>query len=1087
MINCNFIKLETTNSNQMDSLRLTIQVNIRRSGILLTLAAMLFFKTYAQTQLPQSIAPSPSVAELGRYGSFPVSKSTGIPDISFPLFEVNAAEISLPFSLSYHAGGIKVSQESTEVGLGWAINGAMFIHRTVLGIPDESVYGNFNTLPLSFSSLMALYSGSGSQRQNDWVKLQAMANGAGQADIRADMFNYSIAGKSGQFAFAPDRTFKTFPYEPIKITRNGSSFEIVNESGTLYLFQDVNNILIDNQSSYITHNYVKDWYLTKIISNTKQDTVYFEYESATTVKSQKEYSQVIGRAPDFSSGTAGSVIVSPQEDYTTSVISQQEKHIKKITFRNGKVVFTYNTSRVDRAGAKKLIDIVIKDSNGNSVKKFVFNYDYFSANFQASGFPDTDTKRLKLTGFKEVGVGSSGLEKTYTFDYNTNIQVPRKGSFSMDYWGFFNGAGNSSLIPREIITAGNISPPPVHVIGTAVTPSNEIPSQSWSVGLASTNRSVDTTKVQTCILKKITYPTKGFTTFQYESHAYTSNLNGSPSTAFGAGLRIKQIASYSGTGQLAGLEEYKYGVGENGVGVRIFNENQFFQNFDDYTVEAGNPSNCFQWISCWQRKYYGVDAYATVSYNGMPLVYTEVNKYTGTITGETLRSKYEFRMLALSLVDNEFINTSSYGTLNPVWSDFQLASETLYKKNGGGYDPINKTEFDYEIKHNSNFDGIVLFERQKVPLQGGTCFMADPWFIDQSQFKYISRAYKLTHKTETITSYLAGASHEMVIETDFEYDNPTHLFVTKTISTGSDGIQNEVKVFYPDDVTSASILQGGVLTTAEYNAVGKLKRNDQHRIAEPIQMEIWKEGELLSINRTNYKLWSNGLYLPEIIKSSKSNGVLVNKLRYHTYDGIGNPTSMSQENGTTVTNIWGYKNSLPIARISNAITSEVSFTSFETGEKGGWTYSGAPVTSAISKTGSKYYNLSSGAVSKSGFGGSISNPFVVSLWARRASGSGNWTVVGKTVNLTTEWQLIEGTVTGNSVSISGIGIYIDELRLHPADAQMTSYTYKPLTGVSSETDPNGMVMYYDYDEFGRISLVKDTDGNILKSYEYSYQ
>jgi len=1077
------IMAEIKIDNQMNLLRLNIQVNIRRSSVLLTMAIMLFLKTYAQAQLPQSIAPAPNVAELGRYGSFPVSKSTGIPDISFPLFEVNAAEVSFPFSLSYHAGGIKVSQESTEVGLGWAIKGAMFIHRTVLGLPDESVYGNFNTLPVSFSSLMALYSGMGPQRQNDWIKLQAMANGAGQADIRADMFNYNIAGKSGQFAYAPDRTFKTFPYEPIKITRTSSSFDIVDENGTRYRFQDANNISIDNQS-----NYIKDWYLTKVISKTKQDTIYFEYETATSVRNQREYSQVIGRAPDFSSGTAGSTIINPQQEYTTSIVSQQEKYIKRITYRNGEVVFNYNTDRIDRGGAKKLVDIIVKDSNGNSVKKFVFTYDYFTANFQASGYPNTDTKRLKLTGFKEVAVGSSGAEKVYAFDYNSTILIPRKGSFSMDYWGFYNGASsNSSLIPFQTVTAGQISSPSIHVIGTAVTPSNGFPSQSWSVGSGNTNRSVDTTRIQTCILKKITYPTKGFTTFQYESHAYTSNLNGTSSTAFGAGLRIKKIASYSGNRQLAGLEEYKYGVGENGVGVRIFNETQFFQNFDDYTVEMGNPSNCFQWISCWQRKYYGVDAYATVSYNGMPLVYTEVNKYTGTNAGESLRSKYEYRMLALSLVDNEFVNTGNYGTLNPVWSDFQLTSETLFRKNGGGYDPIKKTEFEYESKHYSFFNGIVLFERQKVSLQGGNCFMADPWFIDQSQFKYISRAYKMTHKTETLTSYLAGTSQEMVTETDYEYENPSHLFVTKTTSTGSDGIQNMVKIYYPDDVTNASVLSGGALSTSEFNSVDRLKGDDQHRIAEPIQVESWKDGELLSIGRTSYKAWGNGLDMPEIIKSSKSDGVLVNKLRYHTYDGNGNPTSISQENGTTVSFILGYKNSLPIARISNAITTEVSFTSFETGEKGGWTYLGSPVTSAISKTGTKYYNLSGGAVSKSGFGGSSSNPFLVTFWARPASGLGSWTVLGKTVNLTPEWQLIEGTVTGNSVSISGSGIYIDELRLHPADAQMTSYTYKLLTGVSSETDPNGMMMYYEYDEFGRISLVKDTDGNILKSYEYSYQ
>lgn len=1062
-------------------------IAFRKIGTILTMLLLLFFNGFSQTQLPKSIAPAPNIAGLGRYGSFPVSKSTGIPDIGFPLFEVNVAEISVPFSLSYHAGGIKVSQEATEVGLGWSLNGTMFIHRTVLGLPDESTYGNFNALPLSYIGLMALYSGSGGQRQTDFTKLQAMSNGAGQTDIRADMFNYNIAGKSGQFAFAPDRTFKTFPYEPIKISRTGSTFDIVDEKGTTYRFSDTNTILIDNQSSYVTHNYVKDWYLTKIISNTKQDTVHFEYESSTYVQNQREYSQVIGRNPDFSGGTAGSVIISPQEEYTTSAISQQEKYIKKITYRGGTVNFTYSADRVDRSGAKRLVDIIVNDLDNNPVRKFVFTYDYFTANFQASGYPESDTKRLKLTSFKEMAIGQTG-EKVYTFDYNTTVPIPRKGSFAMDYWGHFNGAtNNASLIPRKSVAAGQISAPSIYVIGTAVTPSSENPAQTWFVGNVNTVRTVDTTKVQTCILKKITYPTKGFTTFQYEPHAYTSNLGGTASTAYGAGLRIKKIASYSGTGQLASLEEYKYGVGENGVGVRIFNENQFYQNFDDYTVEAGNPSGCTQWISCWQRKYYGIDAYSTVSYNGMPLVYSEVNKYTGTNPTEYFKSKYEYRMLSLSLVDDEFVNTANYGTLNPVWSDFQLKSETVYKKNGSAYDPISKVEYDYDSKHYSAFDGVVLVERQKVSLQGGSCYQVDPYFIDQSQFRYISQAYKLTRKTETVTSYSGGSSSQMVTVTDFEYENPSHLFVTKTTSTGSDGIQHVVKVYFPDDVTGTSTLVGGTLSTAEYNAISKLKKGDRHRISEPIQVESWRGGELLTIGRTHYRDWPSGLSLPEIVKASKTTGVLENKMRFLSYDNNGNPTSMSQENGTIASFIYGYKNSIPIAKVSNATTAEIAFTSFETSEKGGWTYSGTPTTSTSSKTGTKLYNLSNGAVSKSGYGGSSSNPFVVTFWARRASGSGSWTVLGKTVTLTTEWQLIEATVTASSVSISGSGIYIDELRLHPADAQMVSYTYRPMIGVSTEADANGMVAYYEYDGFGRLSLIKDSDGNILKSYEYNYQ
>ena len=73
-------------------------------------------------QTPKIVPPSPDAAALGKYGEIPVDKSTGIPDISVPLYEIKTPRFNLPISLSYHASGIKVDEISSWVGCGWVVN-----------------------------------------------------------------------------------------------------------------------------------------------------------------------------------------------------------------------------------------------------------------------------------------------------------------------------------------------------------------------------------------------------------------------------------------------------------------------------------------------------------------------------------------------------------------------------------------------------------------------------------------------------------------------------------------------------------------------------------------------------------------------------------------------------------------------------------------------------------------------------------------------------------------------------------------------------------------------------------------------------
>lgn len=54
-------------------------------------------------------------------------------------------------------------------------------------------------------------------------------------------------------------------------------------------------------------------------------------------------------------------------------------------------------------------------------------------------------------------------------------------------------------------------------------------------------------------------------------------------------------------------------------------------------------------------------------------------------------------------------------------------------------------------------------------------------------------------------------------------------------------------------------------------------------------------------------------------------------------------------------------------------------------------------------------------------------------------------------------------------------------------ALISTYSYKPLTGISSFTNPQGVTTYYTYDVSGRLFLVRDDDKNILNRYRYGYR
>jgi hypothetical protein len=231
---------------------------------------------------------------------------------------------------------------------------------------------------------------------------------------------------------------------------------------------------------------------------------------------------------------------------------------------------------------------------------------------------------------------------------------------------------------------------------------------------------------------------------------------------------------------------------------------------------------------------------------------------------------------------------------------------------------------------------------------------------------------------------------------------------------------------------------------------------------------------------------TGALLVQDSIQEQIGSNPIETRIYMSFYDQYGNILQQQKSSDMILSYIWDYNSLAPIASAQNAIQSDIAYTSFEAEGSGNWTIPDTTRIRTVAITGNMAYHLNgSNSITKSGLNPALT--YVIGYWQDSANTVSITSGYGGARMTIGTWTYYEDTVHGvTSVTVSGTGT-IDELRLFPKGALMTNFTYSPLIGMTSQSDPSGKLVYYMYDGLGRLKLIKDQYGNILKRYDYEYQ
>jgi hypothetical protein len=1064
-------------------------------GLLVTISAH-GQRLFSKADLKSPVTGSPEATALGKYGDNPVSLFSGVPDISIPIYTFKAGDISVPIKLSYNAGGIRVDDIATNVGLGWTLNAGGIITRTQHGGADGTNNMQFPGPNFDPHTNAADY-------QTGRILVDE------GKDLERDAYYYNFLSSSGKFMVNHSGKACFFPANPnikVSMDENGPPIIITDDNGFKYFFTllettkntPVCSVGIPGANEYPDET-ITAYYLTKIISPNNNQ-VDFEYEGYS-YKIVKSYTEVRYEKP----GLSDCPELIAQNRTCNNIQEFFGQRIKRIRSSGNPntIEFSYSTTKrldlkFNNIDQGNYLNHIYVKSNGINIKSWDLAYSYFGS--------DTNL-RLKLLSVKEDD------RPPYEFLYDEQHPMPERLSFSQDYWGFSNGK-----MPINTFI------PPIPILGK----------------ISGADRNPDFEYMKSYTLKSIKYPTGGKTVFEFEPHqqyvteeettyvtesAILSDVSngtvdfflpyGSAEFKLSWGLATINSDDYMFGTILGGPGLNTVIKSVSGTGTETSFSNLLLGQTYRLSIGSSNTDDRGYISFEWKKPVTNVNAYNKILYGGLRVKniktynnaeltgskyydYSWVNSQTGSnivLPGSAYDSKmfYSFystpRVVVhsggpvlegscgynvLSASSSQSLgsaldNTLGYQQVTETSDENGANGRTIYKYYVGGLEGskgslVEKTDqkligglyknvFKQKNVYQEVAEGQEIIPSMKISYVQPELMLQVliPAQFEVQKFLNISGRFLLRETKETAYDNLSSDSVSTTL--NYTYNSTAHNYPTVIEKVDSRDKTMKTEKKYVNEMLSSGL--------PVYSAM-----QNANIISPVIEEKFINQSDNVQVARrlTSYKDFGNNIYQPSIVETSYGTSSPIVEIVYDQYDSHGNLLTYKRVSGPPNSYKWGYHNEYVVAEGKNASANEIFYEGFEEDNSSSEMLGTA---NAPAHTGFRYH-LGNYTVN---WNIPNSRNYVISYWYRSGG----------------VWKLHDASpYTGSVYSLSGGDAY-DDIRIYPSNAQMTTYTFSPLVGMTSKTDPKGQTTYYEFDQFQRLKFIKDQKRNAVKNYDYHYK